>query len=512
MTAQQPNPVDLDRPALLALLEASRIVNERSDLTGMLEHVTRAAAKVMRARAASLLTLDPRRNELVFQTACGPAREKLRGARMPADRGIAGQAVRTGRAVRVDDVRTNRNFFDEIDLQTDTHTSGLLAAPLIHHGETLGVVEVLNPFDRPHFADDDLKLLQVFANLAATAMQNARTLDQCHRENQARRTAHRTARLVGESDVARDVVALCQRVAEANTTVLIVGETGTGKEIAARYIHQQSGRADRPFVAVNCAAVTETLIESELFGHERGAFTGAERQRAGWFELAEGGTLFLDEVGDLSASTQAKLLRVLQESEFTRVGGSQVIVCDVRVIAATNRDLKRAMAEGGFREDLFYRLNVFPIEMPPLRDRPSDIPLLVAHLAEIVSEQIGIAPPQVTADAIRALRGYRWPGNIRELRNVIERCALLAGGEIRREHLPGEIVGEVASVDSSSSARPTGPGSAASSLEAQEVSLIVQALDASRWNRSEAARRLGVTRDVLRYRMKKHGITHPHGG
>jgi transcriptional regulator with GAF, ATPase, and Fis domain len=296
----------------------------------------------------------------------------------------------------------------------------------------------------------------------------------------------------------RATLKLADRVAPTHATVLLVGETGTGKEVLAKYIHNESPRADKAFVAVNCAALPETLLESELFGHEKGAFTGAFAQHLGRFELADNGTLFLDEIGDISASTQVKLLRLLQERAFTRVGGTQTISCDVRVIAATNRNLKGAISAGKFRDDLYYRLNVFPIELPPLRERRGDIPELATHFTQLASAELGVARRCVSPDTLAVLSAYDWPGNIRELANVIERAVLLCDGlELLPSHLPPEIT----RCDGRAEV-PVDP-----TLRGQERAMIVQALDDHHWNQSKAARALGISRDNLRYRVKKYNIT-----
>jgi Nif-specific regulatory protein len=290
------------------------------------------------------------------------------------------------------------------------------------------------------------------------------------------------------------------RVAGTNTTVLIRGESGTGKELIAQAIHYHSPRAKKSFIKVNCAALPETLVESELFGHERGAFTGAENRKKGRFELANAGTLFLDEIGELSPAIQVKLLRVLQEREFERVGGTEPVKVDVRVIAATNRDLEKALAEANFREDLYYRLNVFPIFIPPLRARKSDVLPLADHFAAKYAHQHGKSIKRISTAAIDLLSSYHWPGNVRELENTIERAVLMADGEvIHGHHLPptlqtAEATGTVVST------------SLGTAVEAFERSLIVDALKTTHGNRSKAARLLSTTERVISYKVKKYGI------
>jgi transcriptional regulator with PAS, ATPase and Fis domain len=287
--------------------------------------------------------------------------------------------------------------------------------------------------------------------------------------------------------------------------VLLTGESGTGKEVVARLIHSGSPRANGPFIALNCAALPETLLESELFGHEKGAFTGALTLRAGSIEQAKGGVLFLDEVGEMSPPVQAKLLRVLQEREFKRLGGSRVIHADVRVVAATNRDLKAALGRGEFREDLYYRLNVFAITLPPLRARGEDILPLAETFLEELGPRVGRPAAGISRAAREILLGYAWPGNVRELRNVLERATILCdGGLITPEHLPAELVlrEEASLAAATSGALPSG----GVDLQLVERDLIVKALEASRNNRARAARLLGLTRAQLYRRLQKHGI------
>ena len=500
-----------DHSTLLALLEASGSIISEPELVEVLNRVVEQAMAVLEAEGASVLLLDAERNELVFHAAPGPKGRELIGERFGAQQGIAGQAVRTRRAVHIQDVKQNRNFFAEIDAKTNMQTRSLIAAPMIHLDEVIGVLEVINPRGRIGASDGDLELVRVFANLAAAAVRRGQAYDRISRDNRGLRESMPTPRIIGHSKLMEEVLELCRKVAGSNATVMITGETGTGKELVARAIHDLSDRRDKPFIAVNCAALSETLLESEIFGHEKGAFTGATDQKLGRFELADGGTLFLDELGEMIQSTQVKLLRVLQEHEFVRVGGTQTIVCDVRIVAATNRDLKQEMEAGRFRKDLYYRLNVFPITLPPLRQRLDDLPLLIDHFVQQVVPSLGVNPPNVTDEAMRALMNYNWPGNIRELRNIVERCTLLAdGGDMSLASLPPEISGPRAvqagldCVDAESNASAAG-----SKLATQERATILQALEEAKWNQSAAARALGISRDHLRYRIKKYGLNRP---
>jgi Nif-specific regulatory protein len=308
------------------------------------------------------------------------------------------------------------------------------------------------------------------------------------------------AAIVGRSAPMRELFSMIDRVAGTETTVLVSGESGTGKELVARALHERSGRAKNAFVAVNCAALPESVIESELFGHEKGAFTGAQEQRRGRFELADEGTLFLDEIGELSLAVQAKLLRVLQEGEFQRVGGSSTIKTDARVIVATNRDLEKEVADGRFRADLFWRLNVFPLRVPPLRERRSDIILLADHFAEKHGRRSGKPILRISSPAIDLLVTYHWPGNVRELENCIERAVILSTDSvIHAYHLPPSLQ----SADSTG----TGPASTLdASLARLERELLVEALKICRGNAAAAARRLGVTERRMGLALHRYGI------
>ncbi|MBI3621062.1 MAG: sigma-54-dependent Fis family transcriptional regulator [Nitrospirae bacterium] len=310
-------------------------------------------------------------------------------------------------------------------------------------------------------------------------------------------------RLIGGSGAMQQVYGFIQKVAPSAAPVLILGESGVGKELVARAVHDTGPRSGRPFIAVNCAALSEGLVESELFGHERGAFTGAVAQKKGRFELADGGTLFLDEIGELPPSLQTKLLRVLQEGEFERVGGRQTLRVDVRLIAATHRDLPGAIAAGRFREDLYYRVNVLSIAVPPLRERPDDLPALAEHFLSRASEAMH-KPVTMAPEVLALLRQYRWPGNVRELENVIERAVVLTdGAAIRAADLPKEITG-LSGEAAEAFSDPTLPLDEKMARLEQEA--IRRTLDSVGWNQTQAARLLGIKRSSLQYKMKRYGL------
>jgi two-component system NtrC family response regulator len=312
----------------------------------------------------------------------------------------------------------------------------------------------------------------------------------------------RFSEIVGESQAMQAVFDLLEKVAVTKATVLITGESGTGKELIARAIHERSPRKDEPFIAVNCTALTETLLESELFGHEKGAFTGAVSRRRGRFELADRGTLFLDEVGEIAPSLQVKLLRVLQERTFERVGGGQTLSVDVRIVAATNRDLSEAVAESQFREDLFYRLNVVRIDLPPLRERPEDLPALVAQFVRKYAAEVGRAVPEVSAEAMRQIYSYSWPGNVRELENALERAVILGGSEIRPGDLPLEMT---PGKEDTGVGLPQGM-TINDAVEDLERRMIQRALLESEGVQAHAAQALGLTKSNLAYKIKKYNL------
>jgi transcriptional regulator with GAF, ATPase, and Fis domain len=367
----------------------------------------------------------------------------------------------------------------------------LLCVPLVSVDKAIGLIylDTANPDIR--FTEDDLHLVTAIAGVTSMAVESARQVEWLGSENRRLRAeVNLDHDMVGESPRMRDIYSLIERVAVTDSTVLIFGESGTGKELAARAIHRNSPRRERPFVAINCAALTETLLESELFGHERGAFTGAIAMKRGQLEMANGGTIFLDEMGEISPALQAKLLRVLQERDFMRVGGTRTIPLDIRILAATNKNLQKATKDGTFREDLYYRLNVVSITMPPLRDHKEDIPLLAGYFAAKYAEKCNRRVLGISPDARTILTQYDWPGNIRELENAIERAVVLgSSGMILPEDLP-----ETLHETPAQSLRSSTYHEAVRQLKRQ---LILTAMDQSEGKFTEAARLLGVHANYL---------------
>jgi transcriptional regulator with GAF, ATPase, and Fis domain len=382
--------------------------------------------------------------------------------------------------------------------------TSMLAVPLIQSAVARGViyVDLTNP--DVHFSEHDLQLLTGIAEVSAAPLLNALEMERLARENQRLLTELSGKQsLIGDSERMRDVHRFVMKVSASDATVLITGATGTGKELVARAIHRTSARQQRPFAAINCAAVTDTLLESEFFGHEKGAFTGAYAQKKGKLEEADGGTVFLDEIGELAPALQSKLLRVLQEREFERVGGTRSIKVNVRIVAATNRDLKAEIKRGSFREDLFYRLNVVAIAMPALRDRREDIPLLASHFLHKHARTCARRVTLIAPEAMACLMAYDWPGNIRELENTIERAIVLgATEEILPDDLPGSIV--------ESRAEPAGSGAKFHEMIREiKKQLVGRALKDAGGSYAEAAKTLGLHPNNLHRLMKTLGMKVP---
>ncbi|MFQ5553434.1 MAG: sigma 54-interacting transcriptional regulator, partial [Thermoplasmata archaeon] len=423
---------------LEALYEIGQSLNSIHDLERLLRFAIERVGSLLVVEAASVILLHEERQELYFEVVEDSregAERRLREVRFPADQGIAGWVVREGVSIVVPDVEQDPRFYRGVDEQTATKTKSLLCAPLRTKDRILGVLNAVNKRHGP-FLQEDVRLLEAFASQLAIAIENASLVQALQAAQERLREENlylreevghvvRFETVVGESPSMQGVYALVERVLNTTATVLITGESGTGKELIARVIHYKGPRAQSPFIAVNCSAIPETLLEAELFGYEKGAFTGAAKRKPGRFDLAAGGTLFLDEIGEMSPALQAKLLRVLQEKQFERLGGTETIATDARIIAATNRELEALVKAGQFREDLFYRLNVYPIPLPPLRERKEDTLPLAHHFLQKSSRELRKDVPRLSKEARELFINYHWPGNIRELENVMERAVIL---------------------------------------------------------------------------------------
>ena len=424
--------------------------------------------------------------------------------------GITGRVAASGEPLVVPEISRDSHFLHRAASRRERRNGefSFVCVPILLHGRVVGTLSIELEYRPERDFERLLKFLRVVASMISQAVRIHRLLEEERQklvsENAQLRQEllqrHDFSNMVGASGPMRQLYEEMARVAGTNTTVLLRGESGTGKELIAQAIHLRSPRSKKPMVKVNCAALPETLVESELFGHERGAFTGAQARKKGRFELAHGGTIFLDEIGELSPAIQVKLLRVLQEREFERVGGTEAVQTDVRVIAATNRDLEKALEDGGFREDLYYRLNVFPIFIPPLRKRKADVLPLADHFVQKYALEHGKPIKRISTSAIDMLASYHWPGNVRELENTMERAVLMADGEvIHGHHLPptlqtAEATGTVVSA------------SLSGAVETFERGLIEDALKTTNGNRAKAARLLSTTERVLGYKVKRYGI------
>jgi Nif-specific regulatory protein len=419
------------REQLSAFLSIGRLLTSSIDLPSLLHLIVTSVTELLECEASSLFLIDRTGEQLVLKTATGPVGGEIKELRLNVGEGIAGWVAKHRQGLIVNDTKHDPRFLEAVDKATGFQTRSILAVPLMDHDQLVGVLEILNTAKAKQFERSDLDLLTTFGSYASVALRNAALLDTIRDESEMLRLSveERYRTLVVESAPMRKVVEMLRKAARSHSTVLLLGESGVGKEILARSIHTWSPRASKPFVAVNCVALSDQLLESELFGHEKGAFTGAHQQKKGLLEVAQGGTIFLDEIGDMKPNLQAKLLRVLQDREFDRVGGTQPIKVDVRVIAATNQDLKAAMREGGFRKDLFFRLNVVSVLIPPLRERREDIPALTKFFVSRYAKDLKRPSLTIHPKAIEALGHYDWPGNVRELANVIERAVVLASDD-----------------------------------------------------------------------------------
>jgi len=505
-----PPPADGDRREvreLKLLYRLSRLLEQSLRLEEVVQPVLEALAEHMSLNHGTLTLLNRQTGDISIQVAHGVSPELARRARYRLGEGVTGQVVLSGEPAILPKISESPIFLDRTRRRQGGEVS-FLCVPIRSGNEIFGALSVDRAYDPDYDLEDDVRLLSIVGSLVAQAVKIRRAAEE-ERERLAEenerlraelRDRFRPSNIVGNSHEMREVYDQIATVSSSNTSVLILGETGTGKELVAQAIHYNSARADRPFVKVHCAALPESIIESELFGHVKGAFTGAVADRKGRFELAHGGTLFLDEIGEIPPTIQIKLLRVLQEREFERVGGTHTIKVDVRVIAATNKDLSQEVSRSRFREDLFYRLNVFPIHVPSLRKRKSDVVLLADHFIERYAQLSGKPVRRLSSAVIDMLMSYHWPGNVRELESCIERAVLVAEGDvIHPYHLPPTLqTADALAIQS--------PSSLKNRVESLERDIIRDALKSARGNMASAARALETTQRIIAYKIKKYGI------
>lgn len=492
--------IDLQR--LETLIEINTLINSNySQLNTLLTRILESATRLTHGEASSLLLLNHENNKLYFEIAIGPKSKDVQKFSLNLGEGIAGWVAQHNTSLIVNDVDDDKRFFGDIDSQVGFTTSSILAVPMRVKDSCVGVIEIINRVDGKVFNNEDLQWLEIFATQAAIALQNAKSYLKIKEEVfhlqdkiESDKGYHQ---FIYKSPVIKKQLEILQRVAATESSVLILGESGVGKELFAEQIHLNSGRSSKPFIRVNCAALPEHLLESELFGHVKGAFTDASTDRIGRFELADTGTIFLDEIGDMPLNLQSKLLRVLQQKVFEKVGASEPVSVDVRIIAATNKNLEEAIEQGKFRQDLYYRLNVFPMEIPPLRERREDILEIAGHVLQKVNRTLNKKIQGFSDEAVDALLSYSWPGNVRELENVVERGVVIA----RDLYLsPADLMIHNAESTTNEVYRDK---TLKDAINIFKKHFITSILEKSNWKQTTAAKQLGIQRTYLSKLIKE---------
>jgi Nif-specific regulatory protein len=507
---------------LSCLYEITKHLAVATYLQEALDKVVAILAEMKKMENGTITIVNPVSKELEIEVAYGIAAAARKKGKYKLGEGITGRVVMTGEAVIVPQIFEEPLFLNRTGIRSEEQKrkSSFICVPIkmtvegSSQGESLALGAL--SIDRQYSSEfgrqseQDLRFLTIVSALIAQAVQRIQVVNRekeaLHRENlrlrQELSAKNRMNEIIGNSSRMQEVFDMVQRVAHSNATVLLRGESGTGKSLVAKALHHNSNRAGKPFLVVNCSALPETLLESELFGHERGAFTGAVERKKGRFEQAEGGTLFLDEIGEISTTVQVKLLNVIQERTFQRLGGSEVLKANIRLVAATNRNLEQAVQEGKFREDLYYRLNVFPVYLPPLRERRTDILLLAEYFLEQYSQENDKKIERISTSAIDLLVKYHWPGNVRELQNCMERAVLICdSSSITSVHLPPTL--QSAESVANRSGRPQ---SFAQAVENFERDLIIEALKQSNGNQTKAAERLETSLRIINYKIHNYGI------
>lgn len=501
------NPLERKIKELTVLYEISQLIGSSLDCKEVFPDILNTFHSRLGMNRGTITLLNPETRELEIRAAHGMTEEEVKRGRYLVGEGITGKVVETGEPVAVPQIEKEPLFLNRTRSRDNLRKSDIsfICVPIKNGPNVLGALSVDRLFSEDIAFEEDVRLLSIITSMIAQGLKIQQMIQdekkQLLSENitlkEKLKERYSLYSIVGTNNKMAEVFQMIERIANTDVTVLIRGESGTGKELVANAIHFNSSRASKPFLKLNCAVLPDTLIESELFGHEKGAFTGATEQRMGRFERADGGTLFLDEIGTLNLTAQAKLLRVLQEKEFERIGGVRTLRVDVRIIAATSKDLERSIEEGTFREDLYYRLNVFPIFMPPLRERKTDILLLADHFVVKFNQKHKKKVRRISTPAIDMLMQYHWPGNVRELENCMERAVLFCTDQvIHSYHLPptlqtGEQSGTVPSL------------SFEGAIQNYEKELIIDALKNSGGNMAEAARLLKTTERVISYSVKK---------
>lgn len=492
------------------LSDISKAFADSLDLEETLTSIFKSLETHLKLSRGTITLLDPDTEMINIKVAHGLSKKSKKQVSYKVGEGITGLVVQSGKEIVVPDISKDPRFLHKTRSrkQTGGKKTAFFCVPIKLEGRTIGALSVDKQAGTKTDFQANVRLLNIISTMVAQAVKLNKLVEsdrrQLREENvrlrQELKAQFNIHNMVGSSNSMKDVYRLIEQVSDSNATVIIRGESGTGKDLVAHAIHYNSLRADKPFVKVNCTALPETLLESELFGHEKGAFTGATDRKPGRFERAQGGSIFLDEIGDFTVNLQVQLLRVIQFREFERVGGTETIKANVRIIVATHKNLEEQIKEGLFREDLFYRINVFPIYLPPLRERKDDIMLLADSFLERVAHENNKDITRISTPAIEMLTRYHWPGNVRELENCIERSVLLCDGDvIRSEHLPPslQMVGKTGAV---------AKRSLSEIIANTEKELIVDALKKYGGRQRRAAEELGVTERILGYKLKKYHI------
>ena len=495
---------------LTCLYEITKLLASSVDLRDCIARILEILAKEKNMHNGTVTIVNPGTGQLEIEVAHGLTDEAKKRGKYEIGEGITGRVVATGQPIVIPHIGEESQFLNRTRSRGDIskQNNSFLCVPIKHDQRSFGALSVDRAYREDLNYEEDLRFLAILSSLIAQTAHRIQEVnkgrERLTRENiELRRELsekYRISQIIGNSSRMHEVYEMLHQVADSNATVLLRGESGTGKTLVAKALHYNSKRAKKPFVAVSCSALPETLLESELFGHEKGAFTGAHTSKKGRFELAEGGTLFLDEIGELSQSVQVKLLHVVQDREFQRLGSTKPTRCDVRLVAATNRNLEEAVSEKLFREDLYYRLNVFPIYLPPLRKRPTDILLLTEFFLTKYNEENRKQIKRISTPAIDLLQQYHWPGNVRELQNCIERAVLICDEDsIKSYHLPPSLQ----TAESISSKKAL---SLAGAVENFEKELIVEALKKTDGNQTRAAKELDTSLRIINYKINCYRI------
>ncbi|AHF89186.1 Fis family transcriptional regulator [Opitutaceae bacterium TAV5] len=494
------------------LFEIGRAVSKKNDLSRALDTLLDYMGRNMGIRRAMINLHHRESGQIFIHKSMGLTEaEQARGVYFPGE-GITGQVVELAKPLVVPRIGSEPAFLNRTGMLSaeEERDSAFICIPILRGKKVLGSISAIRRYEHEELLHKHVDALVVVSDMLAQAVELylIENVDKVRWEQRQRaligelKERYKPSNIIGSSRAMMEVFALLHKVAQTRTTVLLLGESGVGKELIANAIHYDGASSEGPMIRFNCAALPESILESELFGHEKGAFTGAEHTRKGRFEEADGGTIFLDEVGELSLAVQAKLLRVLQERSFERVGGNRTVTVNIRVVAATNKDLAEMVARGTFRQDLYFRLNVFPLMIPPLRDRGSDIITLAEHFVARFARANGKTINRITTPVINMLMNYHWPGNVRELENVIERAVILTEDDaIHGYHLPLSLQAPVFS-------RADIPNGLEARLAAIEYEMLTEALRLHHGNTSEAARELGLTRRTMGLRMAKYKLSY----